>query len=80
MFSLTYRIRRSRAIARYLAIKAQAGHLNPLAAQPDYLIKLAKFEIAASIEYSNFDPSASKIAIELIFKPMRVRTLCHVFL
>lgn len=60
----------SRAIARYLATKAEASQLIPLASSADYLKKLAKFEVAASIEYSNFDPLASRIAKEAIFKPM----------
>lgn len=63
---------RSRAIARYLATKAQASQLIPVASDADYLQKLAKFEVAASIEYSNFDPLASRIAKEAIFKPMFV--------
>lgn len=64
---------RSRAIARYLATKAKASHVIPLADDPDYLKKLAKFETAASIEYSNFDPLASGIAFQKIFKQMKVR-------
>ncbi|KAK9898488.1 thioredoxin-like protein [Cystobasidium minutum MCA 4210] len=61
----------SRAIARYLATKAKASHVIPLADDPDYLKKLAKFETAASIEYSNFDPLASGIAFQKIFKQMK---------
>lgn len=60
---------RSRAIARYIASKAKAGHLVPLPSDDDYLQKLASFETAASIEYSDFEPFAGKIAVEGFFKP-----------
>lgn len=63
---------RSRAIARYIATKSKASPLIPVASDSDYLAKLAKFETAASVEYSNFDPSASGLAFELIFKKMKV--------
>lgn len=66
---------RSRAIARYLATKHNASNLIPLSSDNDYIKKLAKFETAASIEYSNFDPLASGIAKEAIFKPMFVSLL-----
>jgi len=58
----------SRAIARYLAAK----HKSPLL--PTELKEVAKFEVAASLEYSNFDPFASKLAFEKVFKPMRGET------
>merc|ERR1711879_50815 len=61
----------SRAIARYIATKAKASPLVPLASDPDYLAKLAKFETATSVEYSNFDPQASGLAFECIFKKMK---------
>lgn len=66
---------RSRAIARYLATKSSASNLIPLSSDNDYIKKLAKFETAASVEYSNFDPLASGIAKEAIFKPMFVSFL-----
>jgi len=53
----------SRAICRYLAAKAKSPLL------PTELKALAKFEIAASNEYANFDPSASNLTTEKVFKP-----------
>ncbi|KAF8516155.1 glutathione S-transferase-like protein [Hysterangium stoloniferum] len=61
-----FKLYESRAIARYLAAKA-GSPLFPIS-DPK---KLAEFEVAASIEYSNFDPYASKIALEKVFKPLR---------
>lgn len=57
----------SRAIARYIAHKYK-DQGTPLI--PDYsdVKAYAKFEQAASIEQSNFDPFASGIAHEKVFK------------
>eukprot|EP00753_Platysulcus_tardus_P017527 PLAT6429.1.p1 GENE.PLAT6429.1~~PLAT6429.1.p1 ORF type:complete len:227 (+),score=34.94 PLAT6429.1:49-681(+) len=55
----------SRAIARYLAAKAGSPLL------PTNLKDLARFEQAASIEQANFDPFASGIAFEKVFKGFR---------
>jgi len=54
----------SRAIARYLATLGSGTELVPTEPRA-----LAKFEQAASVEYSQFDPIASAIASEKIFKP-----------
>jgi len=55
----------SRAICRYLATKYKSTLL------PTDLKKSALFEQAASNEYSNFDPSASKAVAEGVFKKWR---------
>ncbi|KZT29998.1 glutathione S-transferase [Neolentinus lepideus HHB14362 ss-1] len=55
----------SRAIGRYLALKAGSDLL------PRDVKAQAKFEQAASIELTNFDPFASGIAAEKVFKPRR---------
>ena len=54
----------SPAICRYLAL--QKGKLIP---SPTDLKKTAIFEQAVSIEMCNFDPSASGLAFENVFKP-----------
>ncbi|KLO20037.1 glutathione S-transferase-like protein [Schizopora paradoxa] len=60
----------SRAIARYIALKfANVG--TPLIPSPTDLKAWGLFEQAVSIEQSNFDPSASGLAVEKVFKPMR---------
>jgi glutathione S-transferase len=59
-----FKLYESRAIARYIAAKAG----SPLLPSSD-LKKLGEFEVAASIEHSNFEPFASQIAIEKVFKP-----------
>jgi len=56
----------SRAIGRYLATIGSGPELIPTE-----LKARAKFEQAASIEYSNFDPIASGIANEKVFKQFR---------
>ena len=58
----------SRAICRYIAAKYrnQGATLLP---DPTDLKALALFEQAASIEVSNFDGPASRIAIQRIFRP-----------
>ncbi|OCH86233.1 glutathione S-transferase [Obba rivulosa] len=60
----------SRAIARYVTVKYahQGAQLLP---PPGDLQKLGLFERAASIELSQFDPSASGLAFENVFKKMR---------
>ncbi|KAJ7486622.1 thioredoxin-like protein [Mycena latifolia] len=61
----------SRAICRYIADK-YASQGTPLV--PTDTKGKGLFEQAASIEYSNFDPFASKAVAEIIFKPMRGMT------
>lgn len=55
----------SRAISRYLVQKSGNKTLVPTDPKA-----LAIFEQAASVEVSNFDPFASGIAVQRIFKPM----------
>ena len=55
----------SRAIGRYLATLGTGAELIPSDPKAH-----AKFEQAASIEYSHFDPLASGIAREKVFKPL----------
>ncbi|KAH9933998.1 glutathione S-transferase [Epithele typhae] len=64
-----FKLFESRAICRYLALKhgGVAAGLVPAAGD---LEAVALFEQAASVEMSNFDPSASKLAFENLFKPM----------
>ncbi|TFY55042.1 hypothetical protein EVJ58_g8498 [Rhodofomes roseus] len=57
----------SRAIGRYIAVK-YAGQGNKVLPDPADLRAVAKFEQAASIELTNFDPFASQIAFEKVFK------------
>ena len=57
----------SRAICRYLALKY--GGIGKLIPDPADLQKTARFEQGASIELSNFDPYASALAFENVFKP-----------
>ena len=57
----------SRAIARYIATKYK-DQGTPLIPDPADLKATALFEQAVSVECSNFDPSASGIAMEKIFK------------
>jgi len=73
----------SRAIGRYIALK-YAGQGNKVLPDPADLRAMAKVEQAASIELSNFDPFASQIAFEMVFKktkglgeadPVRVESL-----
>ncbi|KAL6306944.1 glutathione transferase [Sparassis latifolia] len=58
----------SRAIARYVAVKYAAQGEKLLPPLTD-LHALAKFEQAASIELTNFEPFAHGIAAERVFKP-----------
>ncbi|THH05558.1 hypothetical protein EW145_g4701 [Phellinidium pouzarii] len=62
----------SRAIRRYITTKyADYGTLGLIPPQAD-LQTWARFEeAAASIEQNNFDPFASGLASEKVFKPMR---------
>lgn len=55
----------SRAIARYLAEKYAPGKLTPTEPKG-----AGRFNQAASVEVSNFDPSAASIVFEIVFKPM----------
>lgn len=57
----------SRAICRYVALKY--GGIGKLMPDPSDVQKTALFEQAASIETSNFDPSASGLAHENVFNP-----------
>jgi glutathione S-transferase len=59
---------RSRAICRYLAVKAGKGNLIPLVADSDYLPKLAAFEQAASIENTIWQPIAGALFKEGLSK------------
>jgi glutathione S-transferase len=54
----------SRAIGRYIATLGSGTQLIPSDPKAH-----AKFEQAASIEYSHFDPLASVIVREKVFKP-----------
>nr|UJV38490.1 glutathion S-transferase [Trametes gibbosa] len=63
-----FKLYESRAIARYVALKY--GGVSKLIPDPADLHKVALFEQAASIESSSFDPSASSLAFENIFKPL----------
>ncbi|KAI0289106.1 glutathione S-transferase [Multifurca ochricompacta] len=56
----------SRAIGRYLATQGSGPELIPT--DP---IAYAKFEQAASVEYTQFHPYAAGIALEKMFKPLR---------
>ena len=57
----------SRAIARYVALAH--GGVGTLVPSPTDLKKTALFEQAVSVEMCNFDPSASGLAWENMFKP-----------
>ncbi|KDN46691.1 Glutathione S-transferase, partial [Rhizoctonia solani AG-8 WAC10335] len=59
----------SRAICRYLVAKYGKG--SPLLPDPSDAKAYGLFEQAASIEYSNFDPSAASLTYERIVAPMR---------
>ena len=61
----------ARAITRYIATKyaAQGTKLLPDPSTPEGLKALAKFEQAASIEQSHFDPPAFGAIFEHVFKP-----------
>ncbi|KAJ3500080.1 hypothetical protein NMY22_g19382 [Coprinellus aureogranulatus] len=61
-----YLLYESRAISRYIAEK-YADQGTPLI--PKDLKARGRFEQAASIEQNNFDPFASKIVMEKVFKP-----------
>ena len=58
----------SRAISRYIALKYPSQG-TPLVPPLTNSTKWAIFEEAASVEQNNFDPFASGIASELVFKP-----------
>lgn len=60
----------SRAISRYIAMKYASQGTRLIPSSSD-IKALAKFEEAASVEQNNFDPFASGIASEKVFKPMR---------
>ncbi|KIP01414.1 hypothetical protein PHLGIDRAFT_113065 [Phlebiopsis gigantea 11061_1 CR5-6] len=60
----------SRAIARYVAAKYRAQG-NPIVPAADDVQGNALLEQAISIEGSNFDPFASGIAAEKVFRPLR---------
>jgi len=65
-----FKILESRAIARYLAAKhpEKGAKLAPPPSNPQ---AYARFEEAASLEYSDFDPPASSLVYELLFKKMK---------
>ncbi|KAJ7137519.1 glutathione S-transferase [Mycena crocata] len=56
----------TRAICRYIAAKYPASGLIPTEPKANAL-----FEQGASVEITNFDPSAGKIVFEAILKPMQ---------
>ena len=58
----------SRAIARYIATKYAAFGTPGLIPPQSDLSAWARFEEAASVEQNNFDPYASGIAVEKVFK------------
>ena len=58
----------SRAIGRYIAAKYR-DQGTPLIPDPADVKATALFEQAASVELSNFDPFASGIAYEKVFRP-----------
>ncbi|KAJ6032498.1 glutathione S-transferase [Penicillium herquei] len=60
----------SRAIAQYIAVKfgSQGTDLSP---SPTDLKEYANFQQALSVEQSYFDPIASQIAFEKVFKPRK---------
>ncbi|KAI5123749.1 hypothetical protein M0805_000341 [Coniferiporia weirii] len=61
----------SRAISRYIATKyAALGTPGLIPPQSDFYA-WARFEEAASVEQNNFDPFASGIASERVFKPAK---------
>ncbi|KIO19252.1 hypothetical protein M407DRAFT_31106 [Tulasnella calospora MUT 4182] len=60
----------SRAITRYIATKYADQGTN-LLPDPNDLKAVALFEQAACIEQADFDPYASEIAVEKVFKPHR---------
>jgi glutathione S-transferase len=59
----------SRAIGRYIATLGSGPELLPTDPKAR-----AKFEQAASVEYSHFEPVASGILIERVFKQYRGQT------
>ncbi|KAJ7097148.1 thioredoxin-like protein [Mycena belliarum] len=61
----------SRAICRYIAEKYAGQGTQLIPTDPK---GKALFEQAASIEFANFDPFASKAVFENVFKPMRGMT------
>ncbi|KAI0334604.1 glutathione S-transferase [Cubamyces sp. BRFM 1775] len=63
-----FKLFESRAMARYIALKY--GGVGKLIPDPKDIQKTGLFEQAASIELCNFDPFASGLARENIFKPM----------
>ena len=62
-----FKLFESRAICRYLAVKY--GGIGKLIPDPADVQKTALFDQGASIEQSNFDPYASGLAYEIVFKP-----------
>ena len=57
----------SRAICRYLTLThSGVGKLMP---DPSDVKKTALFEQALCVELANFDPLASGVALELVYKP-----------
>lgn len=63
-----FKLFESRAICRYLALKY--GGIGKLIPDPADLQKTGRFEQGASIELSNFDPFASALGFENVFKPV----------
>ncbi|CCM05619.1 uncharacterized protein FIBRA_07848 [Fibroporia radiculosa] len=65
-----FQLYESRAIGRYIALK-YAGQGNKILPDPSDFKNTALFEQAASIELTNFDPFASGLAFEKVFKPRK---------
>ena len=62
-----FKLFESRAIARYLALKY--GGIGKIIPDPSDVQKTALFEQALCVELANFDPLASGVALELVYKP-----------
>ncbi|KDQ12148.1 hypothetical protein BOTBODRAFT_176673 [Botryobasidium botryosum FD-172 SS1] len=69
-FDGDFRILESRAIARYIAAKhpEKSATLAPPSSNAE---AYARLEEAASLEYSDFDPPASSLVYEKLFKKMK---------
>ena len=68
-----FTIYESRAIARYIALKYADQGTPGLIPSPTDFEAWGRFEEAASIEQNNFDPFASGISAEKVFKPSVLR-------
>lgn len=64
--------RRSRAIAKYIAVKARAGNLIALESDPAYFKKVALYEQAIFVETTNFERFGASLMYECLFKEVSV--------